>query len=59
MFRFTVRDLLWLTVVVALVVAWWLDHRRQDQRWEAHLHPRKDAALANSSRQGRFSCASG
>jgi hypothetical protein len=24
-FRFSVRDLLWLTLVVALAVAWWLD----------------------------------
>jgi hypothetical protein len=24
--RFTIRDLLWLTVVVALAVAWWVDH---------------------------------
>ena len=23
--RFTIRDLLWLTVVVALAVAWWVD----------------------------------
>jgi hypothetical protein len=28
MFRFTIRDVLWLTVVVALVVAWWGDHIR-------------------------------
>lgn len=27
MFRFTIRDVLWLTVVVALVCAWWLDRR--------------------------------
>ena len=27
--RFTIRDLLWLTVVVALGVAWWVDHQRQ------------------------------
>jgi len=26
--RFTVRDLLWLTLVVALSVGWWVDHRR-------------------------------
>ena len=26
--RFSVRDLLWLTVVVALVVAWTVDHER-------------------------------
>lgn len=25
MFRFSIRDLLWLTVVVALGVTWWLD----------------------------------
>ena len=25
--RFTIRDLLWLTVVVALVVGWWVDRR--------------------------------
>ena len=26
--RFNIRDLLWLTVVVALVLGWWLDHER-------------------------------
>jgi len=25
--RFTIRDLLWLTLVVALCMAWWIDHR--------------------------------
>jgi len=24
-FRFSIRDLLWLTLVVAILVAWWLD----------------------------------
>jgi len=28
MFRFTIRDVLWLTVVVALGVAWWVDHAK-------------------------------
>jgi hypothetical protein len=27
MFRFTIRDLLWLMVVVGLAVAWWVDRR--------------------------------
>jgi len=27
MFRFTIRDVLWLTVVVGLTVALWLNHR--------------------------------
>jgi hypothetical protein len=26
--RFTIRDLLWLTVVAALGVGWWIDHRK-------------------------------
>jgi hypothetical protein len=26
-FRFTIRDLLWLVVVAALAVAWWVDRR--------------------------------
>jgi hypothetical protein len=26
--RFTIRDLLWLTLVVALAVGWWIDHRQ-------------------------------
>jgi len=27
MFRFTIRDLLWPTIIVALAASWWLDHR--------------------------------
>ena len=26
--RFTIRDLLWLTALVAMALAWWLDHRQ-------------------------------
>jgi hypothetical protein len=29
MFRFTIRDVLWLMVVVALACAWWLSHRSE------------------------------
>jgi hypothetical protein len=25
MFRFSIRDVLWLTVVVAMAVGWWID----------------------------------
>jgi hypothetical protein len=28
MFRFTIRDVLWLTALVAMGVGWWMDHRR-------------------------------
>jgi hypothetical protein len=27
MFRFTIRDVLWLMVVVAMSVGWWLDRK--------------------------------
>ena len=30
--RFTIRDLLWLTALVAMGVAWWVDHRRIQSR---------------------------
>ena len=33
--RFSIRDLLWLTVVVALAVGWWVDHRRQAKEIKA------------------------
>jgi hypothetical protein len=29
MFRFTIRDVLWLTFVVAVLTAWGVDHWRQ------------------------------
>src|SRR5260221_8520694 len=30
MFRFTIRDLLWLLVVVGMGVSWWVDHGRAE-----------------------------
>src|SRR5215475_9930489 len=30
--RFTIRDLLWLTLLVALAVAWWADRREMQAR---------------------------
>jgi hypothetical protein len=47
MFRFTIREVLWLTVVVAMALGWWIDHRRvairNDSLWSHML--RKDGAL--------------
>ena len=28
MFRFTIRDVLWLTVLAAVLVTWWIDRSR-------------------------------
>ena len=51
MFRFTIRELVLLTLVVALGMGWWLDHRivaaRNDSLWSHML--RKDHALTRIS----------
>jgi hypothetical protein len=31
-FRFTIRDLLWLTLGVGLAVGWWIDHKHYSRR---------------------------
>jgi hypothetical protein len=31
--RFTIRDLLWLTALVAVCMAWWLDRRNTKSIW--------------------------
>jgi len=54
MFRFTIRDVLWLTVVVALAVGWGLDRaqfrREQLNARRAELSARMEAerAMANA-----------
>jgi len=37
MFRFTIRDVLWLTMVVALAVTWWLDRKSLESKSAAQL----------------------
>ena|SRR5581483_12304961 len=32
MFRFTIRDVLWLMVVVAMGMGWWLEYHRSPKR---------------------------
>ena len=32
--RFTIRDLLWLTLLAAVAVAWWVDRRALEKRIE-------------------------
>jgi hypothetical protein len=58
MFRFTIRDVLWLTVVVAVSVGWWVNRRSWSaQLWEERqriaekllrLQAERDAARAAS-----------
>jgi len=52
MFRFTIRDVLWLTVVVAMGAAWWLDRRKAFAE-RAHIS-RNAEELANELEHGRY-----
>ena len=43
--RFTIRDLLWLTVVVAMGLAWWEERRNTKRRIEAIRHWAANVAM--------------
>jgi hypothetical protein len=50
--RFTIRDLLWLTALVALAVGWWVDHRRLgDQPYIIKVGPDGTATLTEKATQ--------
>jgi len=49
MFRFPIRDILWLTVVVAMAVAWWVDHSKITAEKQS-LIVQRDAEVANERR---------
>jgi hypothetical protein len=42
MFRFTIRDVLWLTVVAAVAIGWWLDQDRIRRQTQALRAAEKD-----------------
>ncbi len=51
MFRFTIRDVLWLTVVVALGVGWWVTAQKaQKAHVEAEILRRNVAPLEKAIR---------
>ena len=47
-FRFTIRDLLWLTALVAVLLAWWLD-RRQIQATNAEIQAKNAEIQAKNA----------
>jgi hypothetical protein len=50
--RFTIRDVLWLTVVVAMGVAWWVDSRKA---FEERVRLSRNAEeLADELEHGRY-----
>ena len=58
--RFTIRDLLWLTALVAVLVAWWIDHREmkynsiEEWRKRAAELVKEDEEKAYAQSIGRF-----
>jgi len=51
MFHFSIRDVLWLTMVVALAVGWWVEHRRAETE---RRRAENAAALAAKSAKLEF-----
>jgi len=52
MFRFTIRDVLWLTVVVALGCAWWLN--RQSMNSERAAWDKERIAIGNKAKEEQW-----
>ena len=50
MFRFTIRDLLWLMVVVGCLLGWWIDRTTQSARTQERLD-RQILMMDNLARQ--------
>jgi hypothetical protein len=48
--RFTIRDLLWLLVVAAIALGWWLDHREQTASYQAVVAKRNATIVELSNR---------
>ena len=50
MLRFTIRDVLWLTLVVGLAVGWWVDRdRRATENRELAEYGRAQASRASAA----------
>jgi len=39
--RFSLRSLFWLTLIVAIIVGWWADHRAMQTRLNARYNARR------------------
>ena len=51
MFRFTIRDVLWLTVVAAVMAAWWVERSvATDRVWKVRAHAAADVLASEGWR---------
>jgi len=51
MFRFTIRDVLWLTVLVALAAGWWVDRGRLAARISKQAYDNYTLRMAVATRE--------
>lgn len=55
--RFSIRDLLWLTVVIAILITWWATNRR-DSSWEhlkvAGIHDTRSEVLIHDTNSKQY-----
>ena len=54
MYRFTIRDVLWLTVLVALGLGWWLERRRANYFESDSAYLREAIARAGYIPDGNY-----
>ena len=60
--RFTIRDLFWLMLVVALGVAWWVDREAaaaRERRWREGVVNLVDDLEKTTGHKGRFTTPDG
>jgi hypothetical protein len=48
MFRFTIRDVLWLTVLASVLVAWWVDDAPCGLVWRCRREVKELRAMATT-----------
>ncbi len=53
-FRFSVRDLLWLTALVAVLVAWWVDRRELIRPPAYTVKAAKDDFIITDTKTGQW-----
>jgi len=54
MIRFTIRDMLWLTVLAAVLLAWWIDRRYYSAKLEEVRHDLRTMIYRESSKISPF-----
>jgi len=57
--RFSIRDLFWLTLVVAMGVGWWLDRERQEDEQERQRATAASAVVAAQVEKTRWRALAG